>query len=164
MGEYRLWQARGAPCGGSGRGAVSATGFLPKDAAGCVFLSMVRPKGGASRWRTAAACPVLRRGREPAKGQVAWRGAALWWMPIHPNWKPADGSHQPRGALLTPVAGPPSSTFFTHEFCRGAFFPSGTAPNGNRHSQSGMDTEISRVAEPRARESRPLMDAPSMKR
>ena len=81
---------------------------------------MVRPKGGAARRRTAAACPVLRRGREPAKWQVARRGAALWWMPIHPNWKAADGSNQPRGALVMPVEGPLSSPFFTHGFCRGA--------------------------------------------
>ena len=81
---------------------------------------MVRPKGGASRRRTAAASRGVRRGREPAKGVVAWRGAALWWMPILPNWNAADGSHQARGALLTLVAEPPSSPVFTHGFCRGA--------------------------------------------
>ena len=106
------------------RGLATAAGLrtasLPHDAAGYIFLSMVGPKGGAA-WRpTAAACPVWRRGREPAKWQVASQGAALWWMPIHPDWNAADGSHQPRGALLTHVAGPLSSPFFTHRFCRGA--------------------------------------------
>ena len=85
---------------------------------------MVRPKGDASRRRTAAASRGVRRGREPAKRQVASQGAALCWMPIHPYWNPADGSHQPRGALLTHVAGPPSSPVFTHGFCRGAqYYP-----------------------------------------
>jgi hypothetical protein len=79
-----------------------------------------RPKGGASRRRTAAASRGVRRGREPRKWQVASQGAALWWMPIHPNWSTADGGHQPRGALLTHVEGSLSSPLFTHGFCRGA--------------------------------------------
>ncbi|MEN9667249.1 MAG: hypothetical protein RLZZ326_3612, partial [Planctomycetota bacterium] len=43
---------------------------------------------------------------------------------IHPNWKAADGSNQPAGALLTHVEGSLSSPLFTHGFCRGAIFQS----------------------------------------
>jgi len=83
---------------------------------------MVRPKGGAARRHTAAACRGLRRGREPAKQQVAWQGAGLWGLPIHPNWTAADGSHPPSDAFLRPVAGPPSRPLFTDGFRRGACF------------------------------------------
>ena len=93
---------------------------------------MVRPQGGASRRRTAAACRGLQRGEETAKRQVAWRGVALFWMPIHPNWSTADGGHFPRGALLTHVERPLSSLLFTHGFCRGTNLPLLALHRGSR--------------------------------
>jgi len=101
---------------------------------------MVRPKGGAARRRTAAACPVSRRGREPAKRQVAWQGDAPRWMLIRPNWSTADGGHQPAGALLTHVEGSLSSPLFTHGFCRGAIFPSMVGPPRLEPSPLGRTT------------------------
>ena len=107
------------PAVAPGEGLINQPHLYRKTPQDTSFSPWVRPKGASSMRRTAAACRVWRLGREPAKWQVAWRDAVLWWMPIHPNWKAGDGSNQPREALLPRATGPLSSPFFARGFCRG---------------------------------------------